>query len=215
MVDVRHKITNHPEWNKAFHDYTKKRVRMGRPMTEEAIINRVAGKATSRALALTPRADITKRPLGKEYNPKIKSRWGTFQGKTWYAFMAKKGYRKGNIFAAAHDEYMTRRGSKGAIAAGFIKPIREFGTGGRMNVRGFGEAKLKPGGSVAKSYGIKARHRRGKMKAVAHNAVPGSDPIALPAMQKGITDQIRDMQAFANDMLTKSANKGFKQRKKK
>ena len=209
MVGVSHKITNHKDWNRAFHLYAKK----AHKKTEAEIINRAAGKATSRALALTPRADITDRPLGKEYNPKIKSRWGTYKGRTWYAFMAKKGFKKGNIFAAAQEKYNDRRGAKGSIAAGFIKPIREFGTGGKMNVRGFGESKLKTGGSVSRSYGKKARSRRGKTKAVAHNAVAGSDPIALPAMREGITEQIEDMRRWALGLTQKTARK-FKQRKR-
>jgi len=210
MVGVSHRITNHKDWNRAFNLYAKK----AHKKTETEIINRAAGKATSRAMALTPRADIKARPLGKEYNPKIKSRWGTYQGRTWYAFMAKKGYRKGNIFDAANEEYNSRRGAKGAIAAGFINSIKAFGTGGKVRARGFGESKKRPGGSVAKSYGTKARGRRGKTKAVSHNSVAGSDPIALPAMKEGIREQIEDMRRWALGLQQKAA-RTFKQLKRR
>ena len=176
--------------------------RVRRDKTEPEIINRAGGQACFQAMGKTPKAKLGKFPLNATANPEKGGK--TYKQRIFYALAAKQGATKPGVFDAANKLYKRRRSAKGAIAAGFFRPMRQLGFKSTRNpLKGGIEAT----GTAGLSRGKKARSGRGRMEAKSINEVDGAFEVGGPAMEQAIPIVIADMQDWATRQLQKTNNR--------
>ena len=192
MADLEVQLVD-KEFRQALQDYQKA---SGKEFPE--VINRAARNVAFRAISYTPKARLSK---FKKYEPGSPTNTGRLLHAlaTKGTRLGKKKKGEGNL-ALAQKLYASKLQSRGYIAAGWLKAVKDLGGQPRGRL-----VQLRPGGKASKGGARKATVAR--LYADIFNTSTGAEIVGQQALLRAVDFVAKDMRTYIDRKLARIAKR--------